>query len=243
MPLIAVLSDIHANVVALDAVLADAAERGATEHYCLGDITGYGPRPAECVRRIRELGCPAVLGNHDEAVAWPDRRATMNPYAMAGVRFSRKRLAPDARQWLAALPLMLKISPATLVHASPFEPEEWHYVFDAEDALAALGAQSTSIAFCGHTHVAGLFARRPGPQPEALHELKFRLPGRGKYLVNVGAVGQPRNNDPRAQYVLFNPRARTVEYRRVEYDVDRVFAEIRKAGLPEILGLRLFSGS
>jgi predicted phosphodiesterase len=239
---IAVLSDIHSNLTALQAVQRECERRKVKEYYCLGDITGYGPHPAECIAIIRKICSAIVMGNHDEAVAGGGN-LEMNWMAKAGIDYSIRHTTHEEREWLAGLPAICIPGRATIVHASFFEPRSWHYAQDARDATELFRGLRTPVCFFGHTHVPALLTARDAPQPERLgRRLKFRMSPQGCTIANPGAVGQPRNGDPRAQFLVFNPDEMTIEYVHVRYAIRREIGAIREAGLPPVLGERLLVG-
>ena len=239
---IAVLSDIHSNLTALRAVRRECERRKIEECYCLGDITGYGPRPSECIAIIRKDCCAVVMGNHDEAVSGGGH-LEMNWMAKAGIEHSIRHTSRAEREWLAELPNVCVPGKATIVHASLFQPRSWHYVQNAQEATELFQGVGTPVCFFGHTHVPALFTARNARQPERIGlGMKFRLSSMGCTIANPGAVGQPRNGDPRAQFLVFDPDELTIEYVQVEYAVGREVAAIRKAGLPQVLGERLRVG-
>ena len=240
---IALLSDIHGNLEALDAVLADAREQGAHHVACLGDIVGYGAEPAACLRRIRDGEPMAVIqGNHD-AYASDDRDVSaFNPLAQQAIFWTRDQLTAAERTWLAELPLQAQpTAEVTLVHANVTDPEGWGYVqMPAEGALAMLD-QPTRYCFYGHTHVPVAFCQEGG----AVHQLEpgdLDLSAGDLWLVNVGSVGQPRDGDPRAAYSLLDLDAERLVLRRVTYDWELAAQKIRDAGLPGRLADRLGLG-
>ncbi len=239
---IAILSDIHSNLQALEAVLAECQVRGINRFFCLGDIVGYGANPLECLKRIRSLRCPTVIGNHDYYVATGELDANLNPVAFAGIRHSMKSLKAAERRWLRARPIVVVKPTFTLVHASLCEPLEWEYVSDRPQARRSLLEQTTPLCFCGHTHVPRLFLWEQAPPPEQVGESKFRFSRESRALLNPGSVGQPRNEDPRAQFAIFNPEEFTVELVAIDYDIAGAAQAILDAGLPEYLAERLSYG-
>ncbi|HEV7402285.1 MAG TPA: metallophosphoesterase family protein [Chthoniobacteraceae bacterium] len=239
---VAVLSDIHSNLHALMAVVELCKGRGIHRFWCLGDIVGYGAYPAECLKLIRALDCLTVLGNHDYYVAGGDNDHDLNDLALAGIEHSKKALTPAARKWLRERPEVIVAETFTLVHSSLPHPLEWDYVLGSADARPTLHAQTTPVCFYGHTHVPKLFAGGQSAPPEKLGEGKYRFDRAGRALVNPGSVGQPRNEDPRAQFVIYDPRELTAEFMKVEYDVEGAAGAILAAGLPEYLGERLLYG-
>jgi diadenosine tetraphosphatase ApaH/serine/threonine PP2A family protein phosphatase len=238
----AILSDVHGNLEALRAVLADCAET-ADAVLCLGDIVGYGADPAPCVELVADRAQVVVGGNHEHAVVGQLDLAWFNRHARTAAEWTRARLDDDHRAWLGALPLVGEIADATLVHASPAQPEEWDYLVTAEDGFAAFNHFATRWCFVGHSHVPGAWSMgSAGPEhdPRAVRLSTER--GR-RYLVNVGSVGQPRDRDPRAAYALWDAEAGWLEIRRVAYDVGEARRKIVTAGLPRLLGDRLAAGA
>jgi diadenosine tetraphosphatase ApaH/serine/threonine PP2A family protein phosphatase len=246
---IAVVSDIHANLAALQAVLADidaVAPDAAIWH--TGDIVGYNAEPNEVIALLRERSAAGVMGNHDAAVLGELDVSWFNPEAAAAVKWTATHLTPENATWLHALPKISEMGAATLVHASLLKPLE-EYVIDAESARENLFALSTPVLFHGHTHVPAYWALRGG------QSCQIDIDGRAQpllspSLINVGSVGQPRDGDTRASWVLWDRSddgsaigaLGTVQWRRVPYDVARTQSLVRAAGLPEFLAERLAEG-
>ena len=240
--LIAILGDIHANIDALEAVLDDCRRVGVTDFLCTGDVVGYNAAPRECLKLIRELGCPVVKGNHDDYVADLGRDLSdFHPNAAAVVEWTRTQLVEEEIAWLGGLPFTDVRAGITLVHATMDSPSSFGYVFDNLQAEANFIMQKTPIAFHGHTHCPMIYERQMNGVFR-IDAQDFRLPLGRKYFINVGSVGQPRDLDHRAAYVLYDPKARTVAFRRLEYDVKAAQERIRLAGLPERLAARLEVG-
>ena len=239
--LFAILGDIHANLDALNVVLDDCRAQGVTDFLCTGDVVGYNACPHECMEIVRALGCPVVVGNHDYYVSSRQNLDDFNPAAAAVVEWTRKQLSMEEIYWLRNLPFTYTQMGVTLVHSTMDRPENFGYVFDNLQAEANFLRQLTPICFHGHTHCPMIYEKQIG----AVYRIDaqdFRLPVGRKYFVNVGSVGQPRDGDPRAAYVLYDPLARTIRFRRVEYDVAAAQAKVREAGLPERLADRLALG-
>lgn len=242
----AILSDVHANLEALTAVLADADAEGASAILGLGDLVGYGADPGPCVERLAERGATLVAGNHEWGAAGLIDVDWFNPAARAAILWTRDRLAPDAGRYLGALPLARAVDDAHLVHASPRNPEEWEYLTSAEDGFAVFGDFDTRLCFIGHSHRPGVWSMgSAGPDHAgAFRAWPLRIPledGR-RYIINVGSVGQPRDRDARAAYALWDVERREVQIRRVVYDHGTAAAKILAAGLPRILADRLARG-
>lgn len=237
----AILSDIHGNLEALQAVLQDAKQQGCTHYVCLGDIVGYGPNPRECLHLIQEMNCPTVVGNHDEYVAKDQTLTGFNPMAADGIKWTRDQLTEAEKSWLRDLKYVRTVDPFTIVHATLDLPERWAYVFDKLAAAASFNYQHTAVCFNGHTHVPIAFIRTPSGIQGGLYT-RIRIEVARKYFINVGSVGQPRDRNPKAAYVIFDLPNNLIELRRVEYDIATTQKKIRAAGLPESLAQRLEQG-
>ncbi len=238
-----VLSDIHANLAALEVVLADA--EGQWERvWFLGDLVGYGPQPNECVERLRALEPLALTGNHDWAVLDKLDVDDFNTEARMVVRWTQRTLTAENRAYLQDLPPRRVAPPFTLAHASPRHPV-WEYILDLPTALANFAHFDTACCLVGHTHVPAVFAL-----DEASGEMDFALVEHGdvldlsrhRLIVNPGGVGQPRDGDPRAAYALLDDEAMTMEFRRVPYDIAATQALMRDLKMPRRLIKRLEQG-
>lgn len=237
----AILGDIHANLDALNAVLDDCRAQGVTDFLCTGDVVGYNACPRECLKIVRDLGCPVVMGNHDHYVSSRQNLADFNPHAAAVIEWTRKQLAVDDIYFLRDLPFVKTTMGITLVHATMDSPESFGYVFDHLQAEAHFAHQMTPLCFHGHTHCPLIYEK----QLSAVYRIdssEYTLHLGRKYFVNVGSVGQPRDGDPRAAYVIYDPKSKALAFRRLEYDVAAAQERIRKAELPERLAARLAIG-
>jgi predicted phosphodiesterase len=248
-----VISDIHGNLAALEAVLEDAGRRSYDIVWCLGDTVGYGPEPNACVQRLRQLGATCVVGNHDWAVLGSTDIDDFNHEARRAVLWTRKQLSAANLSWLQSLPSEpLVIEDFTLTHGSPRDPI-WEYILYPATARANFDHFSTAFCLVGHTHVPALYlwhatdtnvrALMPTPgQAVSLGHPGPQNPNRLRGIINPGSVGQPRDNDPRAAYALLD----TTDYRwlpyRVSYPIEVTQAHMRQAGLPERLITRLAYG-
>lgn len=238
---VALLSDVHGNRDALDAVLAEvAAQPGVGATWVLGDSVGYGPDPSGVIVLLQEREALVIAGNHDRAVATGDGLDLFHPIARAAALLHREWLSPGERDWLAALPEVGRAEGVTLVHGSLRSPM-WEYVWDTRVAYASLERAETDLSCNGHTHVPAVFSLRDDQVSSALGRGVVRLEGRS--LVNPGSVGQPRDRDPRASWAILDVTARTVEFRRTAYDVRAVQDRMRARGLPALLADRLASGT
>jgi len=236
----AVLSDIHANLEALDTVLADVRKAGAGEILCLGDFVGYGASPNECIERLRPVAAAAVAGNHDVAVCGRLRLGGFSSHAAQAARWTAAALTPQSLAYLESLPFLVRHAGALLVHASPSEPQAWHYVLSVNEAREEFDAFAEPLCLIGHSHYPGSFRLEPGTAAVGYsREAEIQLEPGCRYLVNVPSVGQPRDGDPRAGYLLWDDRAGWVRHVRVEYDHAAARQRILDAGLPRFLGDRL----
>jgi diadenosine tetraphosphatase ApaH/serine/threonine PP2A family protein phosphatase len=237
---IAVLSDIHGNIAALDAVLAAAGPVDGVWH--LGDVVGYGPEPDAVVARLAALGAVGVRGNHDAAACGGSEIEWFNPDARRAMEWTRTRIEPGTREWLDGLPERRIVGRCTLVHGSCREPI-WEYVTSIPVARANFAVLTTPICLHGHTHIPAAFLEEDGRVELMAPGDGSRLALRGRRaLLNPGSVGQPRDGDPRAAFMLLDPEAGVATWHRVAYDVDAVQAEMRDAGLPPPLAARLSMG-
>ncbi len=242
-----VLSDIHANCTALDAVLEAAAGRW-DRAVCLGDLVGYGPDPNEVITRIRALGATAIRGNHDKASCGLDDAEDFNDAARQAVLWTRQQLRPENLDYLRKLPAgPREVEGIVLVHGALHDEDE--YVFAPAQALPGLLDSPTPVCFFGHTHFQGGFSYRNG-KLEVLHLrpastvpfTALRIEPDTRYLLNPGSVGQPRDGDARAAFAIADLVHGVVEFWRVPYEVGAVQGRMHHAGLPEPLVLRLSHG-
>ena len=236
----AVIADIHANLEALEVVLADSKEQKCTHYCCVGDVVGYNANPKECLDIVRSMGMPVVKGNHDEYCSSEEDLEGFNPHAAEAVNWTRKQLSAEDRQWLRDLKYVRLVASFSMVHATLDGPQRWGYVFDKLAAAASFTYQNTSVCFFGHTHVPVAFVRDSVVRGGTYS--KFRTEPGKKYFVNVGAVGQPRDGNPKSGYVVYDLNEGTIELRRLDYDIAKTQKKIMDAGLPQRLSDRLALG-
>lgn len=234
--MLAVLSDVHANIEALEAVLADAAARGATRYASLGDLIGFNGDPAACVRRLPPLLSVAVRGNHEHALL---HRGLFGVEMFTRMMDLTGAMLPkEAIASMRDLPLLAQEGAATFVHASPLCPERWPRLSTLADAARAFGAFPGRICFFGHTHRTDVFLEKNGTvsrQPidyDTDGSCCLALETGARYLINPGSVGQPRDRDPRSAYALYDERHARVILRRVCYDIESTCPKIGRTGLP-----------
>lgn len=234
----AILSDIHANWEALERALQYLKKEKVDEHWVLGDTVGYGANPNECFRWVLQNANIHLVGNHERAVVDPKILEWFNPDARKAVEWTASVLKPEHGKRIEGLRYLHITSQATMAHGSPHEPEEFHYLFSSRDAWPAFHAFETPLCFVGHTHIPSLFEEGSG-------SVRYLVPGtyelerNERYILNPGAVGQPRDQDPRLAFGIFDDKAWTFELVRLEYDNKKAAAKIRQAGLPPYLADRL----
>jgi diadenosine tetraphosphatase ApaH/serine/threonine PP2A family protein phosphatase len=241
----AILTDIHSNLAALEAVLAHAeAQHALDQVWSMGDLVGYGPQPSECLARLRQYDFQSVTGNHDLAVVGAIDTRLFNSAAAAANHWNADRIDEDGRDYIKALPRTLVLGEISLVHGSLRDPV-WEYMFSLEAAIGQFEQMTTRFSLVGHTHVPLIFVeQRDGRPPE------YRQPDDGevieladeRLIMNPGGVGQPRDGDPRAAYAVFDSDARTIAFHRVNYEIERTQAIMADAGLPASLISRLTRG-
>jgi len=240
--LILVLSDIHGNHTALDAVLKDAGK--VDEIWCLGDLLGYGPDPNDVVKKIRSLkNCSCLLGNHDAAVLGKMDLEAFNRDARLSVEWNQRELKADNLAFIKSLPEKLVMNEATLVHGSPRNPV-WEYVLDWQIAMYNFEFFETDFCFIGHTHIPVVFEMT---EDESNYHLEILNPTgpvelKPRAIINPGSVGQPRDRDSRAAYALYDTQTRLWYPKRITYDISSVQERIYKARLPERNAIRLVDG-
>ncbi len=240
----AILGDIHSNLSALEAVLEGIRADGVDKILSVGDVVGYGAAPIETIQMLREIGATVVKGNHDAACVGELDMTYFNPYAREAVDWTAALLSQADLDWLSALPLVATLEHCHVSHGTFSKPERFDYVQSIEDAEPSLDEMRLPICFVGHTHVPVSILRLTD-QPERTGytlDSEVDLSDARSALINVGSVGQPRDEDWRAAYGLLDTDAQRFFVRRVEYDIDCEAARIREAGLPNMLADRLFLG-
>ena len=236
----AIFGDIHANLEAFEAVLADAEQQGCTDYVCTGDIVGYAADPNECLRIVRDMNCPVVKGNHDEEAILNTSLEGLNPLAKQAMEWTRAQLNEDERDSLNNMKLVRQVADFTIVHATLDTPGSWTYVTNKFDAMASFSYQFTQLCFYGHTHTPRIYVK--GDSVEPLEEMEVKLEMGRKYFINVGSTGQPRDGDWRASYAVYDAENQNVEIRRLDYNIRKAQDKIIDAGLPEMLAHRLSLG-
>ena len=236
-----ILGDIHANIQALDAVLGELARERVDHYISVGDIVGYGGDPTTCIDRVRSIKATVVAGNHDWAVVGKLDTSFFNVYAKAAVDWTASVLSADEKAWLANLPLSTELeNHITVAHATVDAPEHFDYIQTYYDAVRSINAMKTPVAFTEHSHVPVAFLVKDSLSLSM--EAHISLQGVHRALVNVGSIGQPRDENPMAAFALYDTQSREYELRRVRYDIKGACDRIRKVGLPAILAERLKFG-
>ena len=238
-----VFGDVHGNLEALEAVLADAEKQGAERYLCVGDIVGYGADPGPCLERVRALTTQVVAGNHDCAVVGRAEIEYFNHFAKEAVLWTQARLTPGQQAFLAGLPLTLQLNDVTVVHATVHEPQFFGYIESALVARRSFEALQTPVGFVGHSHVpVTFFYEQEADEIWYSQDPEIPLGEFSKAIVNVGSVGQPRDDNPLACYALYDADQHLVTIRRIPYDIGTAKLKIIDAGLPEVLAARLALG-
>ncbi|HEX2358232.1 MAG TPA: metallophosphoesterase family protein [Solirubrobacterales bacterium] len=238
---LAILTDIHANLPALEAVLAATDAADVEQRWCLGDVVGYGAQPDECARLVAERCEVCLVGNHDLAVTGEIDTEVFSASAAAAVQWTRDNCDKSTLEFLKRLKPELLDRGVALYHASPRDPV-WEYVLAVEQARECIEEQARRVSAIGHSHVALFFTDAKGPgggQAPAGLELDVSA---DRWLLNPGSVGQPRDGDPRAAWLELDTETWTATYHRIDYDIDPAAEAIRAAGLPELLADRLYVG-
>jgi len=236
-----IISDIHANLEALNAVLARCEELGVEQYICVGDLVGYNANPSECLEIVRSLPLAAVVkGNHDEQASENLDLSEFNPQAAKAIEWTRDQLSQEQRDYLRDLPMKARVGRITVVHATLDNPGMWGYIMDKYAAEASLSYQFSQVCFYGHSHVPMAFDRQMDVEMMESGVIEV-LPGH-KYLINPGSVGQPRDKDPRASFATYDTDECIIKLHRLEYDIETTQKKIIEAGLPERLAQRLSLG-
>lgn len=240
----AIISDIHGNLPAFEQVLTALAQECIDQYLCLGDIVGYGASPNECCERVRQSGAMSIRGNHDEAIVRPGKEDWFNPEGRVCLLWTREQLTLQNCQWLASLDSTAQADGIFLCHGSIPDPD--YYTITPQQATYSFQAMTMSLAFFGHTHYAEWFAYDGGEQLPSQHSHPeggiCPLEEGCQYLINPGAVGQPRDGNPQASFAIYDDDRREVTIRRIDYDVDAAQQKMFAAGLPQSMAFRLSLG-
>ncbi|NQS99710.1 MAG: metallophosphoesterase family protein [Candidatus Omnitrophica bacterium] len=237
-----IFSDIHGNLEALKAVVAAFGKEDIDKYLCLGDIVGYGANPRECIAQVKKMEAVTIAGNHDWAAVDLFDPDLFNPHAKTAVLWTGQNLAQEDREYLKNLDLVFQQEELTLVHASLDSPEQFEYVLDVSATGRTFSLLKTRLCFIGHSHIPAIFSKQ-GQNYRYLLQPKLKIEDDKTYIINTGSVGQPRDGDPRATYVVYDSKAGQLQIKRVSYDLRQTQDKIIQAGLPWILAERLAIGT
>ncbi|HEX7110633.1 MAG TPA: metallophosphoesterase family protein [Aestuariivirga sp.] len=244
--LIALIADVHANQLALQGCLERAENLAVDRLVFLGDLVGYGADPGDVintVRALQERGAIVIRGNHDHAIN--DPREQMNDRARQAINWTRERLSFEDKSYLAELPMTATQDDILYVHAEASEPTAWKYVTGPVQARTSLEATTATYTFCGHMHVPALYCLSAAGKLTAhapVSEVSVPVGSHRQWLAVIGAAGQPRDGNPAAAFATFDTNSKILTFRRAPYDVDAQVARVRRAGLPDVLAVRLLVG-
>ncbi len=238
---VAIISDIHGNLEALQTVLDHIKTQNVDEIICLGDVIGYGANPNECAETVRAVCKGTVAGNHDFAVTDKTDISYFNPFAKQAVLWTREQLKPENFHFIANLPLHIYEDERIYVHATPSNPAAWGYIMSNLEALKEFSFFARKVCFIGHSHYPVVIEYKD-TRCQFIRPSEVHFEPEKRYIINVGSVGQPRDGDPRAGYVVYDAATKCVQYHRLDYDMAATQRKIREAGLPEVLAERLALG-
>lgn len=238
----AIISDIHGNLEALTAVLAEIKTRRVDAIHCLGDVIGYGADPEKCLNLIDHHCDIKIMGNHEQAVLGRQSLENYNQAAKASTEWTKQMLSPQSLEYISQFEIEHIEDNLHLVHGSPYEPDQWRYIFTTDEAMRAFANLQGKLGFCGHSHIPSVIVEMASGEARSRAAHDFDPDPDTRYLINVGSVGQPRDKDPRACYLIFDQLEYSIEYHRVDYDIVQAQEKMKRAQLPKILADRLTAG-
>ncbi|MGD0336457.1 MAG: metallophosphoesterase family protein [Candidatus Omnitrophota bacterium] len=238
-----IFSDVHSNLEALDAVLEAYKSESIDKYLCIGDIVGYAVNPAECFEKIKSRAAVTVAGNHDWAASGKLSIEYFNPYAAAAINWTVGILTAAQKEFLSSLELVFSCEHLTLVHGTLDNPAEFDYLFDITQARQDFLHLRTALMFVGHTHVPAAYVKEKDRVSEIPATKTVTVKPDNQYIINIGSVGQPRDNNPKASYSIYDTEKKEILIKRVDYDKEMTRRKIIDAGLPVFLGDRLLSGT
>lgn len=239
---IAIYSDIHGNLDAFEAVLKDIDREDVDKKVFLGDVVGYGPEPNECIELLGENADVMLAGNHDWAAVEYTDHSYFNPYAKESLFWTMRQLSDKNKEWIKILKPSGTLDNIQLAHATPLQPDEWRYILTMQDAMDNYQAIEKPVCFIGHSHQPVIIEYVDEVNILPIRDIYKTLEPNRKYVINVGSVGQSRDSNPDACYVVYDTKTQNIEFRRVEYNVARVQKKMEKNGLPKYLIERLGVG-
>lgn len=237
-----IFSDIHSNLEALDSVIEAYKKEAINKYLCVGDVIGYAANPRECIEKVRAMATVTVAGNHDLAAMGLFSLDYFNPMAKESILWTKNNLNEDSEYFLQSLQLIYKNEDLTLVHGTLDNPQEFKYLLDTYAARETFRLLENNICFVGHTHVAGIFVMDQSNNIHYREDSVLNIEPENKYIINVGSVGQPRDEDPRAAYCIYDTQDKVVQIKRVRYEVEMTRKKIFENNLPRFLGDRLLVG-
>ena len=238
----AFFSDVHANLTALNAVILDVRTEKIDRIFFLGDAVGYGPNPNECVELIDEIAEIKLMGNHDYAALGLMETDYFNQYAAESMSWTKDSIDQNTIEILSDFELTDKVDNLTLVHASPKEPDKWHYILDLDDVIENFEYFESQICLIGHTHRPYIVTKDEEGNCSISQKENEKIYDNKRYLINIGSVGQPRDSDPRSCYLIYDTEKKTMRLKRVAYNLNETQQQMTKAGLTEYLIERLAVG-
>lgn len=236
-----IFSDIHSNLPALETVLDAYRKEKIDRYFCVGDIVGYAANPIECIEAVKELNPVFVAGNHDFAVVDLKDIQYFNPIAQEAIFWTKSVLRDEEKEFLRILPLVYEEEGFSLVHATLDNPQEFDYLSNEIVAKRTFELMKNNLLFVGHTHIVGTFIQEDNLISYSQEE-EMQLSSNKRYIVNVGSIGQPRDRNPKPSFCIFDSDARTIEIKRIGYNVAEAQKRIIEAGLPSFLADRLLIG-
>ena len=238
----AIISDVHSNLEAFQAVLEDISKEKVDQVFFLGDIVGYAADPNPCIEILQGLTTIIVAGNHDWATAGLTKTSSFNPVAKVAIEWTTRKITQSHKEFLKSFPLTQNKNTITLVHATPNQPEKWGYIFSLQETSLSFNYYDHQICFIGHSHRPIAFTEDEKRRISILVNTSFTLSDSHRYIINVGSVGQSRDGDPRAAYGIYNTDDARFTLKRIPYNIERTQKKIMDAGLPPFLASRLASG-
>ncbi|MBD3170101.1 MAG: metallophosphoesterase [candidate division Zixibacteria bacterium] len=239
---IAFFSDVHANLAALKAFRDDIRGEKVDKVFFLGDAVGYGPNPNECLEIVCGISEVCLMGNHDYAALGLLDTSGFNQYAREAIDFTERILTEENKSRIAEFELEYQYEDFHMVHSTPEEPGQWDYIVTLEDADVNFGFVKRRICLIGHSHYPAIICKDNGAPPALIKEQSVKLDKKKSYIINIGSVGQPRDNDPRSCYLIYDTKKREARLKRVEYDIADTQNRMREVGLPDYLINRLEKG-
>lgn len=237
-----IFSDIHSNLEALDTVIEAYRKEVINKYLCVGDVIGYAANPRECIEKVKTLTTVTVAGNHDWAAVDLFSLDYFNPLAKESLLWTKNNLNDSSKYFLQSLQLIYKNENLTLVHGTLNNPQEFNYLFDSYAAFETFRLLQNNVCFVGHTHVAGIFVLDQSNNIHYREDNILNIEPENKYIINVGSVGQPRDEDPRAAYCIYDTEKKVIQIKRIRYAVETTRKKIFENNLPRFLGDRLLVG-